>query len=167
VYDGGGINPDVIVGAEKPNPFIEKLLKSPLIFDYSNQYYHNNTVDNLERFQLDKKEFERFKTMSLKEKYSTIGGIQDEINQLKNTLSEQGLGIEQTGFKDLEIALRASKLKLMDTFESEISAVLEEELIKRYFYREGMYTYFLDTSKEVIKAQEVITDLNTYNNILK
>ena len=167
VYDGGGINPDVIVGAEKPNPFIEKLLKSPLIFDYSNQYYHNNTVDNLERFQLDKKEFERFKTMSLKDKYSTIGGIQDEINQLKNTLSEQGLRVEETGFEDLETALRASKLKLMEEFESEINTVLEEELIKRYFYREGMYMYFLDTSKEIIKAQEVITDLNIYNNILK
>ena len=167
VYDGGGINPDVIVGIEKPNPFIEKLLKSPLVFDYSNQYYHNNTVDNLERFQLDKKEFERFKTMSLKDKYSTIGGIQDEINQLKNTLSEQGLRVEETGFEDLETALRASKLKLMEEFESEINTVLEEELIKRYFYREGMYMYFLDTSKEIIKAQEVITDLNIYNNILK
>ena len=67
----------------------------------------------------------------------------------------------------METALRASKLKVMEEFESEISTVLEEELIKRYFYREGMYTYFLDTSKEISKAQEVITELNLYNKILK
>ena len=64
VYDGGGINPDIIVGVETPNKFIETLLKSPLIFDYSNQYYYNNSVENIEELSLDKKDFEYFKKMS-------------------------------------------------------------------------------------------------------
>ena len=167
VYDGGGINPDVIVGTEISNPFIEKLLKSTLVFNYSNQYYHNNTVENLESFQLDNRDFEAFKKMSLNENYSVTAGVQDELNQLKNSLIKHGFEDMDSRFENLETALQASKIKLIEEFKPEISAVLEGEIIKRYFYREGMYAYFLATNDEVAKAQEIITVLNNYNNILK
>ena len=167
VYDGGGINPDVIIGNEETNKFIETLLKSSLVFDFSNQYYHNNSVVDLESFQLNKKDFERFKNMSLDEKYGTIGETQENLNQLKREFKEEGFGIIDSNFEDLEIALRMSKLKLIEDFEPKIRSVLEEEIIKRYFYREGMYAYFLATNKEVFKAQEILNDNNTYNSLLK
>jgi len=167
VYDGGGINPDVIIGNEETNKFIETLLKSSLVFDFSNQYYHNNTVVDLESFQLNKKDLERFKNMSLDEKYGTIGETQENLNQLKREFKEDGFGAIESNFEDLEIALQTSKLKLIEDFEPKILSVLEEEIIKRYFYREGMYAYFLATNKEVFKAQEIINDRDAYNNLLK
>ena len=167
VYDGGGINPDVIIGNEETNKFIETLLKSSLVFDFSNQYYHNNTVVDLESFQLNKKDFERFKNMSLDEKYGTIGETQENLKQLKREFKEDGFGAIESNFEDLEIALQTSKLKLIEDFEPKIRSVLEEEIIKRYFYREGMYAYFLATNKEVFKAQEIINDRDAYNNLLK
>ncbi|MDG1284381.1 MAG: S41 family peptidase [Flavobacteriaceae bacterium] len=167
VYDGGGINPDVIIGNEETNKFIETLLKSSLVFDFSNQYYHNNSVVDLESFQLNKKDFERFKNMSLDEKYGTIGETQENLNQLKREFKEDGFGAIESNFEDLEIALQTSKLKLVEDFEPKIRSVLEEEIIKRYFYREGMYAYFLATNKEVFKAQEIINDRGAYNNLLK
>jgi len=167
VYDGGGVNPDVIIGNDKPNKFIETLLKSSLVFDYSNTFYHNNNVDDLESFQLDKKDFERFKSMCLEEKYSTIGETQENLNQLKKAFQEGGLGAMEESFDNLEIAIRTSKLKLIEDFEPVIRSVLEGEIIKRYFYREGMYAYFLATNKDVFKAQEIINDNNAYNTILK
>jgi carboxyl-terminal processing protease len=167
VYDGGGINPDVIIGNEETNKFIETLLKSSLVFDFSNQYYHNNSVVDLESFQLNKKDFERFKNMSLDEKYGTIGETQENLNQLKREFKEDGFGAIESNFEDLEKALQTSKLKLIEDFEPKIRSVLEEEIIKRYFYREGMYAYFLATNKEVFKAQEIINDRDAYNNLLK
>jgi len=167
VYDGGGINPDVIIGAENPNKFIEKLLKSALVFDFSNQYFHNNTVEDLESFRLDKKDFERFKKMSAEKKYSTIGKTQEEIDRLKTLMAEEGFGTMGTSFEDLETSLIEGKLKLMDAFKTDISSVLEGEIIKRYFYREGMYAYFLTTNTEVFKAQKIMNDDNVYQNILK
>ena len=167
VYDGGGINPDVIIGNEETNKFIETLLKSSLVFDFSNQYYHINSVVDLESFQLNKKDFERFKNMSLDEKYGTIGETQENLNQLKREFKEDGFGAIESNFEDLEKALQTSKLKLIEDFEPKIRSVLEEEIIKRYFYREGMYAYFLATNKEVFKAQEIINDRDAYNNLLK
>jgi carboxyl-terminal processing protease len=167
VYDGGGINPDIIVGVETPNKFIETLLKSPLIFDYSNQYYYNNSVENIEELSLDKKDFEYFKRMSVEEKYNTIGKTQEDINQLKTTMSKEGFGTMEEHFKGLNADIQESKLKLMDTFEADIIAVLEGEIIKRYFYREGMYAYFMATNTEVFNAQEILNDTQAYQNILK
>ena len=167
VYDGGGINPDIIVGVETPNKFIETLLKSPLIFDYSNQYYYNNSVENIEELSLDKKDFEYFKRMSVEEKYNTIGKTQEDINQLKTTMSKEGFGTMEERFKVLNAAIQESKLKSMDTFEADIIAVLEGEIIKRYFYREGMYAYFMATNTEVFNAQEILNNTQAYQNILK
>ena len=167
VYDGGGINPDIIVGVETPNKFIETLLKSPLIFDYSNQYYYNNSVENIEELSLDKKDFEYFKRMSVEEKYNTIGKTQEDINQLKTTMSKEGFGTMEERFKVLDAAIQESKLKLMDAFEADIIAVLESEIIKRYFYREGMYAYFIATNTEVFNAQEILNDTQAYQTILK
>ena len=167
VYDGGGINPDIIVGVETPNKFIETLLKSPLIFDYSNQYYYNNSVENIEELSLDKKDFEYFKKMSAEKKYNTIGKTQEDINQLKTTMSKEGFGTMEERFKVLNAAIQESKLKLMDRFEADIIAVLESEIIKRYFYREGMYAYFMATNTEVFNAQEILNDTQAYQNILK
>tara|TARA_B110000046_G_C13025703_1_gene413940 strand:- start:6838 stop:8469 length:1632 start_codon:yes stop_codon:yes gene_type:complete len=167
VYDGGGIEPDIIVGKEKPNKFIEKLLKSSLVFDYSNQYFHNNTVGDMESFRLDKKDFERFKKMSLDKKYSNISDAQEAIDQLKKTLSEEGFRAMERGLEDLEASVQTSKMELIEAFKNDINATLEGEIIKRYFYREGMYTYFLATNNEVFKAQEIINDSELYKNILR
>ena len=167
VYDGGGVNPDITVGVENPNKFIETLLKSPLVFDYSNQYYYNNSVENIEELSLDKKDFEYFKKMSVEEKYNTIGKTQEDINQLKTTMSKEGFGTMEERFKVLNAAIQESKLKLIDTFEADIIAVLEGEIIKRYFYREGMYAYFMATNTEVFNAQEILNDSQAYQNILK
>ncbi|MDB9955012.1 S41 family peptidase [Flavobacteriaceae bacterium] len=167
VYDGGGINPDIIVGNENPNKFIENLLKSSLVFDYSNQYFHNNSVESLENFHLDKKDFERFKKMSTEKKYRTIGKTQEDINRLKTLMAEEGFETMETSFEGLEVSLLERKLKLIEAFKTDISSVLESEIIKRYFYREGMYAYYLATNTEVFKAQEVIDDLKVYQNILK
>ena len=167
VYDGGGIEPDIIVGKEKPNKFIEKLLKSSLVFDYSNQYFHNNTVGDMESFRLDKKDFERFKKMSLDKKYSNISDAQEAIDQLKNTLSEEGFRAMERGLEDLEASVQTTKMELIEAFKNDINATLEGEIIKRYFYREGMYTYFLATNNEVFKAQEIINDSELYKKILR
>ena len=167
VYDGGGIKPDVIIGKERSNKFIETLLKSSLVFDYSNQYFHNNSVDDIEGFRLDKKDFEGFKKMSLDKKYNVIGETQEAIDRLKKTLEEEGIGVMERSLEDLETSVQTSKMELIEVFKTDINAVLEGEIIKRYFYREGMYAYFLATNNEVFRAQEIINNKELYKNILK
>ena len=70
-------------------------------------------------------------------------------------------------FETLNETLKKSKLKIIDQSKEDIIAVLEREIIKRYFYRDGMYTYLLSNNTEIFKAQEIINDVKAYQNILK
>ena len=158
VYDGGGINPDIVIGSEFSNKYIESVLNSSMVFDYSNHYYHNNTLDSFEEFHLSTKDFEEFKELSLEEKYNADDKIQSEINQLKKVTNKEGFIEMDARFDVLKTALHQSKLKLIDEFKNEIVQVLEGEIIKRYFYREGMYAYFIATNEDVFEAQEILND---------
>lgn len=167
VYDGGGINPDIVEGTKTTSKFIETLLNSALVFDYVNRYYYANTLDNFEGFSLNTRDFERFKSMSLDKKYNLDDESLKEINNLKKTLKEEGFGAMTSSFKTFEKSLQTAKLELINQFKDDILAALENEIIKRYFYREGMYSFLLSTNAEIFKAQEIITDIQTYQNILK
>ena len=83
VYDGGGIAPDIVIGNKKNNKFIENLLNSSVVFDFSNQYYHSNLLESFEGFRLKSKDFEQFKEMCFLDKYVADHEIQKNINQLK------------------------------------------------------------------------------------
>ena len=167
VYDGGGINPDIVIGSEFSNKYIESVLNGSMVFDYSNDYYYNNTVDSFEEFRLSTKDFEEFKQLSLRKKYNADDKIQTEINQLKKITNKEGFIEMDASFDILKKALHQSKLKLINEFKSEIISVLEGEIIKRYFYREGMYAYFIATNEDVFEAQEILNDQKKYQKILK
>jgi carboxyl-terminal processing protease len=167
VYDGGGINPDIVVGSKTPNKFIDNLFNSTLVFDFANQYFYTHKLDRLEGFNLNNKDFEHFKKMSIDKKYNSKDIAQEGVEQLKKILTNEGLEPMATSFDALSVSLQDSKLKVIDQFKTAIMSVLENEIIKRYFYREGMYAYILSSNTEIFKAQDIINDVRAYQNILK
>ena len=167
VYDGGGISPDIVIGNDASNKFIESLLNSSVVFDFANLYYHNNTLKTFEDFRLSTKDYDQFKELSLQEKYNAGDIIQKEINHLRRQIHKEGFLETDASFEALKIAIDKSKLKLINTFKSDIISVLEGEIIKRYFYREGMYYYFINKNEAVFEAQKLINNHNKYLSILK
>ena len=167
VYDGGGINPDLIIGSNKQNKFIDNLTNGSLVFEFANQYYYSNKLERLDSFSISDDDFERFKKMSVNKNYNSEDKAQEGIDHLKNILAEEGLEPMTARFETLNESLQKSKLKVIDQFKEDIIAVLEREIIKRYFYRDGMYTYLLSNNTEIFKAQEIINDVKAYQNILK
>ena len=105
--------------------------------------------------------------MSVNKNYNSEDKAQEGIDHLKNILAEEGLEPMTARFETLNETLKKSKLKLIDQFKEDIIAVLEREIIKRYFYRDGMYRYLLSNNTEIFKAQEIINDVKVYQNILK
>jgi carboxyl-terminal processing protease len=44
---------------------------------------------------------------------------------------------------------------------------LEDEIIKRYFYREGLYDYYLKHDDAILAATGLLDDIPKYQGILK
>jgi len=45
--------------------------------------------------------------------------------------------------------------------------LLSDEILKRYFYREGLYDYQVTQNPEILEAVAVLNDNKRYNRILK
>ena len=55
----------------------------------------------------------------------------------------------------------------LDKYKAEIQKNLEDEILKRYFYREGLYDYHLQNDEAIMAASELLNDNGKYMNILK
>ena len=71
VFDGGGINPDIIINQPKVSNIILSLAKKRLFFDYTTNYrfLHEKISDN---FLLSEKEYNDFVNFLKNKEYSYI-----------------------------------------------------------------------------------------------
>ena len=167
VFDGGGVTPDVAEKNKESSKFIEGLINSAVVFDFANDYYHNNSLQDLKGFELSKKGFDDFKKRSV----SSPVFLEDEslkyLDGFANVIKDEGLlGVDEK-LEELKGVVNESKYQLMDRFKSEIVAVLEKEIVKRYYYRKGMYEFYLLKDDDVVAAKQLLNDAKVYLNILK
>ena len=54
----------------------------------------------------------------------------------------------------------------IDNNKTQLISLLENEIIKRYFYREGLHKYYLVNNKEIKTASDILSNTNKYNSFL-
>ena len=82
--------------------------------------------------------------------------------------SEENLkGEVALSYKKLKTEINKAKEKMLFDKKEEIVNLLSDEILKRYFYRDGMYSYQVVHNPEILKAVTVLRDDSLYNNILK
>jgi carboxyl-terminal processing protease len=90
---------------------------------------------------------------------------------LKKTLDWAQKEKMDAGIKKEYDALLASIQKteeaLLDQQQKEILRLITDELIVRYLYKEGLYTYYLTENAEIKKATSILNNLESYHKFLK
>ena len=167
VYDGGGIKPDVIIGKRDAFNLISALEKENLIFNFVNDYCRKNKVDNLSDFYLDPIVFKNFKAFCLSENFSLGTNTEDALENLFDYSKEENLESLHTSLLVVKNSLNKEKELALEKSKENISWKLSEEIIKRNFYREGMYKYSLLKNKTILEALSILNDTNQYHSILK
>ena len=70
-------------------------------------------------------------------------------------------------YKKLKTEINKAKEKMLFDKKEEIVNLLSDEILKRYFYRDGMYKYHLSYSPEILEAVSVLNNTSRYQKILK
>jgi carboxyl-terminal processing protease len=52
-------------------------------------------------------------------------------------------------------------------FKSEISDLIEDEIISRYFYENGAIAWTIKKDEQILKARDILNDPAEYSSILK
>jgi carboxyl-terminal processing protease len=72
-----------------------------------------------------------------------------------------------TEYQQLLTALQKSETASLDKNQKEIKNLIQEELIKRYQYQEGLYQFYLKNNLEIKRAVQVLNSPAEYKTILK
>ena len=168
VYDGGGIQPDIELEETTKSTIAEVLLKNDAIFNYATQYYykHPSLGENIP--EITDADFMEFKAFIKREKINF--DTETEL-ALKNTLEKaKKEKLDDAIINEYNLllnALQKSEEALLDKNQKEIKKIIQEELIKRYQYKEGLYTYYTKHNFEIMKAKALLENPSEYNKILK
>ena len=67
----------------------------------------------------------------------------------------------------MKAAIEKSNEKELDKNKAEIIMLLNDEIITRFQYKEGLYDYDAKNNIEINKAKAVLKNTSDYNKILK
>ncbi|MBA4745278.1 MAG: S41 family peptidase [Muricauda sp.] len=167
VWDGGGVMPDITIESLKTNSLIDALEENNIVFDFATDYFYDHNFDSVENFNFSDDDYSAFKTYAQEQNFSyqtkTEKLLEESINGDDTLLG----GDVQEKYKDLLLAVNKGKITALDTFKKEIQKKLEDEIIARYFYRDGLYKYYLTHDDAILTAKELLADSSKYAAILK
>ena len=167
VWDGGGIMPDVTIESLKTNSLIDALEQNQLVFDFATDYFYSHDFNSVDNFRFSDSDYSEFKSFVKSENFTFQTETEKILEESINT-DDTLLGSEvQEKYKDLLIAVNRGKISALDSYQKEITKKLEDEIITRYFYREGLYKYYLDHDDAILTAKELLSDSQKYASILR
>lgn len=167
VWDGGGVMPDVAIKSLKTNSLIDALQDNNVVFDFATNYFYDHSFANVDDFAFSDADYNAFKKY-VQEQNFTFQTKTEELLEQSINADDSLLGAEvQEKYKDLLLAVNRGKISALDSYKNEIKKLLEDEIITRYFYREGLYQYFLDHDDAILTAKELLADNSKYASILK
>lgn len=169
VFDGGGIEPDVVMEPETLSPISMELLTKFIIFDYANKFAReHDSIAQPKTFEIDDEIYNDF--------VNYVNSIKDftyTTNSEKSLLKLKNMAEKEDYYDDIHAELEALEAKLMhnkeedlQTHRDEISEMLKLEITSRYYFQKGKIISNLQSDPEVKKAIEIINDKKNYSGIL-
>ena len=168
VFDGGGVQPDIEIKFSKQTPITKAILNENLIFNFSTNYYYENKVENLTSFELSDSDFKAFKSYLKTTGFNFETRTEKALNEAVKVAKEEELDdVINTEYKDLNSALQTYKSKAIDGNKTQLKSLITDEIIKRYFYSEGLYLYYTANNNEIKKALSILNNPSQYAGILR
>jgi carboxyl-terminal processing protease len=163
VFDGGGVMPDVEIKTSKRADATKELLKTKAIFNFVTDFYYTNPqIADLESYRFSVLDFNKFtKFLEIDTTFVT-----NEERLFKEAfLSSKDKGISKE-YQKIKEKLSKNKIKEVSKNQDIISVILEEEVLKRYYYKEGVYRHHLKNDRTVSEAVKLLKNQDKYKKIL-
>lgn len=168
VKDGGGISPDIEIIPEPLSQITTELYLRNFIFDFATGYYwaHPN-IKSIDQFSFTDNDFADFKAFLQKRNFSYRTVTEESFNELiANAKKEKYYDLHKDLFTALEKDLAHDLDQDLSLFRNEITELIEDEIVSRYFYEDGAISWTIKKDEQVLKALEILNNNVQYNSIL-
>jgi carboxyl-terminal processing protease len=168
VYDGGGVEPDIKIESAAYSPITTALLKENSIFDYATAYYYKHQFTSLDEIQFSDADFQEFVSWIEKRGFEFETVTESAFAKAYQAATNEELDDDiKTSYNSMLEAIKIAKKKEVVDKKAEIKSLLTDEIVKRYFYKEGLYNHQIKYNPEIRAAIEVLNDEGKYQRILK
>ncbi|MEL6252078.1 MAG: S41 family peptidase [Bacteroidota bacterium] len=168
VYDGGGIEPDIKVELENSILIVNALNRDGLIFEFATDYVRKNPqAPNVRAFELSDGIYQDFIKFAETSSFSFQTSSDIQLEKLEETVEAEAYGSALSSQMDL-IEKELTRLKFEDIrkYKTSISELIRKEIVRQYYYEDGVLESSLDKDAELIEAAKVLKDPAAYKKIL-
>jgi carboxyl-terminal processing protease len=164
VYDGGGVVPDVKVEQESLSILAIELVTRFYIFDFATYFAAKTpSIPQPEDFRITDAIFAEFIEYVKKSDFKYDSETQDTFAELvKTAKDEKYFDLASEEFKALEALLKPDFEKDIQLFRNEISYLMRDEIVSRYYYQKGSVRATLGSDPIILKAREVLNQENAF-----
>ncbi|HEY9185513.1 MAG TPA: S41 family peptidase [Salegentibacter sp.] len=168
VFDGGGILPDVKLETSEYSAITNALLIEDAIFDFATDYYYTHKLESPEDFIFTGNDFKNFSDYLEKIDFNYQTRTEKELEEVLIAAKEEGYEKEIiSNYKDISEGLNQLKKEELQDKKPEIVSLLTDEIIKRYFYKEGLYEHYVEHNPEIMESLAILNNTRRYSEILK
>lgn len=169
VFDGRGIDPDVMVAEKEFSQITQVLVAKNFIFDYATQFkLVNKEIEDARKFKITDAQYNDFLVFLKDKDYSYTTASMRKFEELKKMAEKEKYA--ESAQKELDALmnkLNPDKSDDLMRFKDEIKWFLENEIISRYYYQNGRIEMALVADPDIIEAKKVLDDKTRYDGILK
>ena len=169
VKDGGGLIPDYSVETMQLSQVATELYLRSFVFDFATKYFWDHkSIDVPGQFFLTDQDYVDFANYLESREFSYNNSTEGALDVLTTTAKrEKYYEINRDLFDRLKEKLEHNLENDLKLFRDEIIKLLEDEIIGRYYYEDGVIKHTINDDKQILKAVEVLLDEIIYSSTLK
>ncbi|HRS53305.1 MAG TPA: S41 family peptidase, partial [Bacteroidales bacterium] len=168
VYDGAGIEPDILVKEYEYSNIAKSLVNKNIIFDYATTFRKKiNKIPEPDKFIINDSIFNDFLKFISNKDYDYETNTEKTLQLFKqNAEKEMYFSAVENEYNALKQKIMHNKQEDIIKFKDEICYILKQEIVARYYYQKGRIIASMEADNEIKKAIEVINNPTLYNSIL-
>ncbi|PQJ77182.1 S41 family peptidase [Polaribacter glomeratus] len=163
VFDGGGVLPDVVLETSNKTEATEVLVDSKAIFNFAIDYFYKNPkIATVENYQFSNTDFKNFTNYLVLD--TTFVTKQERLFETA-FLSAENNGISKE-YQKIKEKLFEDKIAQISKNEDILRVLLEEEILEKYYYKEGVYQHHLKNDATIKEAVKLLKNQDKYKQVL-
>jgi len=168
VIDGRGIEPDVAIPLREFSRLTSTLVIENIIFDFATRYrVQHESIAKASEFKISDTDYAEFTKYVLDRSFTYSTASSELMEKLKTTAELENYFADAKSEYDALLAkLSPSKARDLEKFRAEISEILEDEIVGRYYYQNGRIEKSLVEDPFILEAVKVLNDPARYKQIL-
>ena len=168
VYDGGGIMPDKKMKEKYMSRFSVLLYLTGVIEDFGDEYIKRNGANpiDVKSFSITEADYTDFVKMAEKCDIPYKSEARVALEKMRSALAKEGDKSLDASLDAIEKGLKDDKLSNLHKYRKEITESINQNIVLRYAYAEGVIANSLRDDEEIGEAVKLLSNKAEYERII-